>query len=71
MLSPGKARLDTDAAAQYVGVSRSSMNKWRVTGGGPIFIKIGNRVVYDVSDLDTWLVEHKRRSTSVRAGRVA
>ncbi|WP_374254176.1 helix-turn-helix transcriptional regulator [Xanthobacter sp.] len=68
MLSPGKTRLDTDAAAAYAGVSKSSMNKWRVTGGGPKYIKLGRRVVYDVIDLDEWLGAHRRRSTSDMSG---
>lgn len=65
MLSPDRIRLDTDAAANYVGMSKSSLNKWRITGGGPSYIKLGRRVVYDVIDLDAWLRANRRRSTSV------
>ena len=51
-------------AADYVGLSKSTLNKLRLTGGGPVFLKLGKVVVYDPADLDTWLASKKRRSTS-------
>lgn len=56
--------IDTHAAAAYCGSSVSTMEKLRVYGGGPAFIKIGRRVSYDPADLDAWLALNKRRSTS-------
>jgi hypothetical protein len=57
-------RLPVEAAANYTGISVSTLNKLRVFGGGPIFLKLGRRVVYDPVDLDTWLAGKRRRSTS-------
>lgn len=57
-------RLSVDAAAEYVGLSASTLNKLRVFGGGPVFLKLGRRVVYDVADLDGWLNQRRRVSTS-------
>ena len=57
-------KLNVDEAAAYVGLSASTLNKLRVFGGGPVFLKLGRRVAYDVSDLDAWLSERRRRSTS-------
>lgn len=57
-------RLTTEAAATYVGLSSASLEKYRVTGNGPPFLKLGRRVVYDRRDLDDWLENHRRRSTS-------
>ena len=51
-------------AAAFVGVSISMLNKLRVYGGGPVFLKIGRRVAYDPSDLSAWLNQLRRRSTS-------
>lgn len=51
-------------AAAYVGLSKSYLDKARITGGGPKYIKLGQRVVYDTRDLDAWLDENRRRSTS-------
>ena len=56
--------LAVEDAAQRVGLSVSTLNKLRVFGGGPIFLKLGRRVVYDPADLDAWLASKRRRSTS-------
>ena len=59
-------RLRTEGAAEYVGSTKSTMEKKRVSGDGPPFIKVGRVVVYDTGDLDTWLAAQRRRSTSDR-----
>jgi predicted DNA-binding transcriptional regulator AlpA len=61
-------KLNTPEAARYVGLSRSTLSKLRVFGGGPLFHKLGRRVVYDTRDLDTWLNRRRRRSTSDSGG---
>jgi hypothetical protein len=58
------ARLDTKEAAKYIPCAKSTLDKLRVKGGGPIFIQIGKRVLYETDDLDRWLVGRKRASTS-------
>lgn len=58
------SRLTVDAAASYTGLSVSTLNKLRVFGGGPVFLKLGRRVAYDIADLDRWLETKRRRSTS-------
>ena len=58
------AKLTTPQAAAFVGLGVSSLEKLRVTGGGPAFLKIGRRVVYDTVDLEQWLAKHRRSSTS-------
>jgi predicted DNA-binding transcriptional regulator AlpA len=56
--------LRTPEAALYCGSSPSTFEKRRLTGGGPRFIKMGRRVVYDPTDLDAWLASNRRASTS-------
>ena len=52
--------LRTSQAAQYVGLSPSTLEKKRLTGGGPRFIRLGGRAVgYDIRDLDSWLDEQR------------
>jgi predicted DNA-binding transcriptional regulator AlpA len=47
--------LRTPAAAELLGVSISTLEKWRVSGQGPRFVKIGARLVgYEKADLDTF-----------------
>ena len=60
-------KLRTSAAADYCGSSKSTFEKLRLTGGGPVFIKLGRTVVYGVDDLDAWLEKHRRHSTSEAA----
>ncbi|MHC2457683.1 putative DNA-binding transcriptional regulator AlpA [Rhizobium leguminosarum] len=67
-ISPNQRRmLRTEDAAAYTAVSASTLNKLRLTGGGPEYIKLGKSVVYDPADLDAWLSSKRRRSTSVAA----
>jgi hypothetical protein len=57
--------LDTKEAAKHVRLSTATLERLRVTGGGPTFIKpIPTRVVYDVVDLDVWMRGRRRNSTS-------
>lgn len=55
--------LSVSQVADYVEVSESFLNKGPVYGGGPFFIKVGRRVVYERADLDLWL-DPKVASTS-------
>jgi hypothetical protein len=57
--------LRTAQAAAYVGLSPSTLEKFRLTGDGPVYQKAGLKiVVYRPEDLDAWLNEQRRRSTS-------
>lgn len=50
--------LDTDAAAQWLGISASFLEKARFNRDpdGPPFVRIGSRSIrYDVRALETWL----------------
>ena len=64
--------LRTPAAAEYLGLGRSTLEKFRLTGEGPKFVRIGVRAVgYLVEDLDDWLRARARRSTSEAAAKDA
>ena len=56
--------LNVPEAAVYLRSSKSSLDKFRVTGVGPRYTKIGKRVVYDIADLDAFAESNKRHSTS-------
>ena len=51
-------------AAAYLGVSKSWLDKHRVHGGGPAYLKIGRRVVYDLNDLEAFAAGKRLRNTS-------
>ena len=57
-------RLNVMEAAEYTGISVSTLNKLRVFGGGSVYTKVGRRVVYEAVDLDAWLAAKRRTSTS-------
>lgn len=59
-----KTILDTTHAAEYVGLSKSTMAKLRLSGDGAKYIKLGRKVAYRRSDLDAWLEANVRTSTS-------
>lgn len=51
-------------AARYIGVSISTLAKWRSLGIGPVFEKCGPKLVYYYRrDLDAWMQTRKRSST--------
>ncbi|MFP3939500.1 MAG: helix-turn-helix domain-containing protein [Thermoanaerobaculia bacterium] len=56
--------LPTPAAAEYLGLSPATLETMRTRGGGPVFVKLGRRVVYRREDLDEWLEERRRTSTA-------
>jgi excisionase family DNA binding protein len=60
--------LTTREAAQYVRLSRSTLERKRLDGSGPPFVKLGlgkrARVVYRRTELDHWLRTLSFASTS-------
>ena len=53
-----------DMAAEYLGLSVSTLNKWRCYGEGPKFIKMGRAIRYRLSDLDKYIESRQSSSTS-------
>ncbi len=51
-------------AARYLRLSGRSLERHRVAGTGPQFVKLGRRVLYRHSDLDDWAASRTFRSTS-------
>jgi excisionase family DNA binding protein len=56
--------LSTTQAAAHCGLSPRTLEKLRITGGGPPFAKLGRSVRYAPADLDEWIASARRRSTS-------
>ena len=63
-LTERRPPLTVAQAAAYTGYSEGYLNKLRVTGNGPTFIKRNGTVRYDPTDLDNWLEAGKCKSTS-------
>lgn len=56
--------LRTPDAARFLGISIRTLEKHRTYGTGPIYRKIGGRVIYSVEDLQAWTALGARRSTT-------
>jgi predicted DNA-binding transcriptional regulator AlpA len=56
--------ISAKAAARFVGLSESTLAKLRLNGNGPVYRKLGRRVVYRPRDLDEWLQSRIARDTS-------
>jgi predicted DNA-binding transcriptional regulator AlpA len=56
--------LRTPEAARFLGLSDRTMEKHRSYGTGPVYMKIGGRVVYTLADLQAWSQRGVRCSTS-------
>jgi predicted DNA-binding transcriptional regulator AlpA len=52
------------ALAEQLGVSLRSLERWRETGTGPRFTRLGRRVVYLRCEVDKWVTANTRSSTS-------
>ena len=53
------------AAGEYLGgVATSTLAKWRLSGTGPAYSKIGRVIVYAMDDLNEFLAARRRLSTS-------
>lgn len=52
----------TIEAAAHIGKSPSWLHKSRMTGVGPVYMKIGGGVRYRDEDLDIWLAGKRRTS---------
>ena len=56
------------AAGQYLGgTATQTLAKWRCQGSGPEHYNINGRIFYDQADLDRYIEERRRRSTSEAA----
>ena len=64
MLKTEPARkLPVSEAARFIGLSKSTLDKLRISGGGPTYLQLGRRVLYDVAGLEAWLTSKRRSST--------
>ena len=60
--TPVTARfLRTPDAAVHLGLSARTLEKHRCFGTGPVYRKLGGRIVYALADLDAWAEQGLRR----------
>ncbi len=52
--------IKSQEAADFLGVSVSWLNKSRMKGDGPVYMKIGGAVRYALPDLEAWMAAQRR-----------
>jgi hypothetical protein len=57
------ANLDTHSAADVLGVSPRTLQRWRQEGRGPRFLKLGGAVRYPATELSAFANAGLREST--------
>lgn len=63
--------LDAMKAAEWTGLSTSTLAKLRLSGNGPTYIKLGRRVAYKPEDLDAWINANRVNSTAEYTAKIA
>lgn len=49
--------MNTNDAAEYLGVSVPTLKRWRGEGKGPGYLRFGERIIkYRQTDLDRWII---------------
>lgn len=61
---PAQHFLTQREAADFLRLSERTLERYRRTGTGPAFVKLGRRVVYRIADLTAFTEAHTYRSTS-------
>jgi len=59
--------LTTKEAAAYCRLGQPTLERFRISGNGPSYCKLGGAVRYRRCDLDAWLESRLTRSTSEAA----
>lgn len=59
-----QSTLSVNEAAKVLGLSPSTLAKMRLHGSGPVYCKLGRRMVYRRTDLEQWLQSRTTRDTS-------
>ena len=62
--------VSTAVAAAHCHLSPRTLEKRRGEAGGPPYYKVGRKVLYSVRELDDWIAQGRRLSTSVPGQRL-
>lgn len=55
--------LRPEEAAKFLRLSASTLARWRCTGNGPRFIKLGGSILYRPEDLQAFIEQRVRKNT--------
>jgi len=58
----GPEYLGVGDAANFLNLSKALLDDWRSKGGGPDFIRVGRRVMYETAHLRAWMAERVEKA---------
>ena len=58
------ALLNQREAAEFLRLSQRTLERFRLTGDGPPFVKAGRRVAYRPEDLGSGLIDQSQKTTA-------
>ncbi len=61
---PNSRLLKEGEAAKILSLEVATLRRWRWSGRGPRFLKLGGAVRYDPADIDAFVESSRRASTS-------
>lgn len=61
-----RTRLSEKELAEYWGIKVNTLQKWRTLGVGPVYIKIGARVIYKRESIEEYEQKRTFRGSSQR-----
>ena len=61
--------LSESEAAEYLGISKKTLQRWRFTHKGPAYAKLNNKLIrYHLPELDEWMdqqtIAHENKESS-------
>ena len=63
--------LNQDELAERWCISPRTLERWRWTGEGPQFVKVGGRVIYRVEDVEAFEAARLRTSTAATSAKMS
>ena len=58
--APPREYVDIGGAAEFLGVSRQTLDLWRMNAEGPAYHRVGRRVLYSLADLRAFMADRRR-----------
>jgi excisionase family DNA binding protein len=46
--------------AQYLGINRATLRRWRIENRGPAYIKLGGAIRYRAADIEAFIAANRR-----------
>lgn len=53
--------LTSERLAERLGVHPSTLAKWRMARSGPPFVRVGKRIMYSLSSVESWMQANEQQ----------